>query len=72
MKLTLLSGREVIMHTAEDAANFTGYDNAMAQIQVANCGYFITDCEWGDVLDDDFELSEFYEIVEDMKAKNQL
>ena len=72
MNLTLLSGRGVTMHTAEDLANFTGYDHATAQCQIANCGYFFTDTEFGDVVDNEFDLSECYQIIAEMRANKVL
>lgn len=39
---------------------FDGYDKTVAQCQIMNCGYIIVDVEYGDPIDDEYELDEIY------------
>lgn len=40
---------------------FAGYDRSIAEIQIANCGHIIVSKQFGDVIDNEYDLAEIYE-----------
>lgn len=40
---------------------FAGYDRSIAEIQIANCGHIIVSKQYGDVIDNEYDLAEIYE-----------
>lgn len=39
---------------------FAGYDRSIAKIQIANCGHIIVSKQFGDVIDNEYDLAEIY------------
>lgn len=66
MELTLTSGRKVNAYKGYPANIDSNYDKCLAQMQIANCGFYFVDAQYGDVMDDEFDLSECYELVKKM------
>lgn len=62
-QITLESGRKINVLPKTQIDGFAGYDNAVAAAQIMNCGYILTDAQFNDVLDNEFDLAECYEIL---------
>ena len=69
---TLKSGRKINVLPQSEINNFMGYDFSVAEMHVNNCGFILTDAQFNDVIDNEFDLAECYEIIAEMKAKNVL
>ena len=46
---------------AEEISRFTGYDRAIAQCHIANCGCIIVDTLYEQPIDNEYDLEEIYE-----------
>lgn len=58
-----MAQREYKLLPASDIDNFFGYDKAVAETHIDNCGYIVVDAQYGDVIDNEYDLDEiFYEI----------
>lgn len=71
-QIILKSGRKINVLPQSEINNFVGYDFSVAEMHVNNCGFILTDAQFNDVLDNEFDLAECYEIIAGMKAKNVL
>lgn len=71
-QIILKSGRKLNVFSIHELWRVTGYDHAIASCQATNCGYYFVDAQFNDVLDNEFDLAECYEIIAEMKAKNVL
>lgn len=58
-----MAQREYKLLPASDINNFFGYDKTVAETHINNCGYIVVDAQYGDVIDNEYDLDEiFYEI----------
>lgn len=57
-------GLEFNVLPAERLDDFEGYDRSIAEIQIANCGKIIVSAEYGDPIDNEYDLAEIYEQLE--------
>lgn len=57
-------GLEYNVLPAERLNDFQGYDRSIAEIQIANCGKIIVSAEYGDPIDNEYDLAEIYEQIE--------
>lgn len=68
MTITLSTGRKLNVFSKNELWRVNGYDHALACCQTGNCGYYFTDYEVGDVIDDEYDLAEAYEIMNNFKS----
>lgn len=54
-------GLEYEVLSPDHINNFEGYDRSIAEIQIANCGHIIVSKQFGDVIDNEYDLAEIYE-----------
>ena len=57
-------GLEFNLLPAERLNGFQGYDKTVAQCHIANCGKIIVSAEYGDPIDNEYDLAEIYEQIE--------
>ena len=57
-------GLEYNVLPAESLNDFQGYDRTVAQCHIANCGKIIVSAEYGDPIDNEYDLAEIYEQIE--------
>lgn len=50
---------------AEEISRFTGYDKAVAQCHIANCGYIIVDTLYEQPIDNEYDLDVIYELIKE-------
>ena len=67
--ITLSTGREVKIYPREEInklSNFDpiGYNRTVMENQIENCGYIIVDAQYGDPIDNEYDLDEIYSCVE--------
>lgn len=62
-------GLEYNVLPAERLNDFEGYDRSIAEIQIANCGKIIVSAEYGDPIDNEYDLAEIYEQIENEQLK---
>ena len=62
-------GLEYELLSPEHLNNFVGYDRSIAEIQIANCGHIIVSKQFGDVIDNEYDLAEIYE---KLKEENEM
>lgn len=62
-------GLEYNVLPAERLNDFQGYDRSVAKIQIANCGKIIVSAEYGDPIDNEYDLAEIYEQLENEQLK---
>ncbi len=48
----------------EELEHFEGYDKVVAQCHIANCGCIIVDEQYGEPIDNEFDLNEIYNMIE--------
>ena len=53
--------------SADRLEEFEGYDRVVAQNQLQNCGCIIVSAEFGDPIDDEYELEEIYNNIDLLK-----
>ncbi len=53
-------GLEYLTLTAGELDRFNGYDNAVAQCHIANCGRIIVDAVYEQPIDNEYDLEEIY------------
>ncbi len=62
--------------SADHLDEFEGYDRVVAQAHLANCGYIIVSTEYGDPIDNEYDLEEIYNNInylgESIKRKNTI
>lgn len=66
-QIILKSGRKINVLPQSEINNFVGYDFSVAEMHVNNCGFILTDAQFNDVLDNEFDLAECYEILKKNK-----
>lgn len=62
-QIILKSGRKINVLPQSEINNFVGYDFSVAEMHVNNCGFILTDAQFNDVIDNEFDLAECYEIL---------
>ena len=71
-QITLKSGRKINVLPRNEINRFEGYENAVAVAQIRNCGFILTDSQYNDVIDCEYDLAECYCIVRSMISNREL
>ena len=56
-------GLEFKVLSAEEIDRFEGYDRAIAQCHIANCGNIIVDADYEQPIDNEYDLEQIYSIL---------
>ena len=70
--IVLKSGRKINVLPRNEINRFEGYENAVAVAQIRNCGFILTDSQYNDVIDCEYDLAECYCIVRSMISNREL
>lgn len=58
-------GMEYEILTADELHRFDGYDRSVAQCHIANCGCIIVGTQYGQPIDNEYDLEEIYKQIKE-------